>query len=80
MAQAHVWHEDVTDEDWMEGHGESGFFWDDAEDHGGFDRNTPCGPFEKREQAVQDATKCFGQEPTIIEGKPERYEDHFDHK
>lgn len=63
MPQAHIWHE------------KEGYFWDDAEDHGGFDRNVPSGPFATHELAVQDATECFGETPAILDGKPFRYGD-----
>ena len=64
MPQAHIWHE--------EGH-EEGYFWDDAEDHGGFDRNVPCGPFATYELALKDAKVLFPDELTVLEGKPHRY-------
>lgn len=40
--------------------GKPGFYWDDAEDHGGFDRNVPCGPFPNRMVAQADAAVCCG--------------------
>jgi len=55
---------------WQE---ETKFFWDDAEDHGGFDRNVPCGPFDSRKEAIIDVASLFRVKPEVIEGKPERY-------
>ena len=66
MPEAYVWHETNDDQ-------ETGYFWDDAEDHGGFDRNVPCGPFDTHDLAVQDAIECFRETPTVLEGKPHRY-------
>lgn len=66
MPEAHVWHETNDDQ-------ETGYFWDDAEDHGGFDRNVPCGPFETRELAIQDAKAVFTDGLTVLDGKPFRY-------
>ena len=31
------------------------YFWDDSEDHGGFDRCVPSGPFETQGAAITDA-------------------------
>lgn len=60
---------------WYDEHHEDGpgWFWDDAEDHGGFDRNVSCGPFASRDEAIQDANEIFGN-AEVIDGKPERYE------
>ena len=55
----HIWYND-------------GWYWDDAEDHGGYDRNTPCGPFNARRLAIADAEEVATIEE-IIEGKPTRY-------
>jgi hypothetical protein len=49
------------------------WFWDDAEDHGGFDRNVPSGPFASRDEAIQDANEIFG-DAEVVDGKPDRYE------
>jgi hypothetical protein len=58
--RVHIWEES------------DGFYWDDAEDHGGYDRNVPCGPFSSEERAVLDACSvCDLIE--IIDGKPWRY-------
>ena len=58
----HVW---KTDKGWM---------WDDAEDHGGYDRNIPCGPFPQRQNAIDDAAKCGNVTiEEVIEGEPLRY-------
>lgn len=56
---------------WTEG-GE--YFWDDSEDHGGFDRNVPSGPFTSYGDAVSDAKEIW---PVVkVEPyKPARYED-----
>jgi len=51
---------------------DDGHYWDDSEDHGGFDRNVPSGPFDTREAATQDAKELFGN-ITIVDGKPSRY-------
>jgi hypothetical protein len=58
----HVWHEDGR------------FFWDDAEDHGGFDRNVPCGPFPSRESAIEDAQQLFPANVHVFDFKPPRYD------
>ena len=58
----HVWEED------------RGWYWDDAEDPGGSDRNVPCGPFADRDEAIRDAEQCFRHSVTVSEGKPTRYE------
>lgn len=63
MARAHIWFENDC------------YFWDDAEDHGGFDRNVPTGPFDTRERAVADARVVFGQGVDLVEGRPPRYDE-----
>lgn len=53
------------------------YFWDDAEDHGGFDRNSPTGPFHDEASAIDDAASCFGIQSTqfaeIHRDLPDRY-------
>lgn len=50
------------------------WFWDDAEDHGGFDRCIPSGPFDTRTAAIDDALDVFGAESLRINwGMPEHY-------
>ena len=64
MAQAHIW---------TEGDGaRAAYFWDDAEDHGGFDRNSPTGPFGSYDETLHDAQSVFGSDVEIIDGKPPR--------
>jgi hypothetical protein len=41
----HVWHDSEA----------KGWLWDDAEDHGGYDRCVPCGPFASEDDAERDA-------------------------
>lgn len=59
---------------WSDG---GAFYWDDAEDHGGFDRNSPTGPFHDEARAIEDAAACFGIEATqfaeINRDPPDRY-------
>ena len=53
-----------------------GFAWDDAEDHGGFDRVSPQGYFHTRAAAMQDAREAFPNDSIEFEdGKPEHYLD-----
>ena len=52
------------------------WFWDTAEDSGGFDRLVPTGPFQSRQLCIRDVREAFfdtGQPITLLEGKPERY-------
>jgi hypothetical protein len=51
------------------------WYWDDAEDHGGFDRNVPCGPFLSRDATIADAAEVFGPDVLVQDGKPGRYDD-----
>src|ERR1700722_11594390 len=37
-----------------------GWYWDDAEDHGGFDRVSPQGPFNGFDDAKADAVSNLG--------------------
>jgi hypothetical protein len=53
--------------------GSGGFLWDDAEDHGGFDSNVPCGPFPEYLECVQDAEMVYRGKVTVVAGQPERY-------
>ena len=52
------------------------WFWDDADDHGGFDRNVPCGPFPAKHAAIADANTISPNAPVrlVINYKPPRYE------
>jgi hypothetical protein len=64
MPAIHLWEEDLL------------WFWDDAEDHGGFDRNVATGPFASDIAALADAQACMGSEDLeVISGKPPRYTD-----
>lgn len=56
---------------WNEG---ESFFWDDAEDHGGFDRISPNGPFADRESAKADAVTAYGS-VKVEAGPPDHYAD-----
>lgn len=56
---------------WNEG---ESFFWDDAEDHGGFDRISPNGPFHTRAAAKHDAELVYGA-VTVEDGPPAHYAD-----
>lgn len=50
-----------------------GYFWDDSEDHGGFDRCIPNGPHSSVKVCLQDAANCFdcSQECLAVEeGNP----------
>lgn len=51
------------------------WFWDDAENHGGFDACVPSGPFDTEDGALKDAADCFGSEiDEIITGEmPSHY-------
>lgn len=62
----HVWHID----------GE-GWFWDDAEDHGGYDRCVPCGPFRARIDALKDAESICGVYD-VEDGPPLHYPDDWE--
>lgn len=48
------------------------WFWDDAEDHGGFDRISPMGPFHSREDAVADV-RAIWTCAEIADGYPDHY-------
>lgn len=50
------------------------WYWDDAEDHGGFDAISPMGPFDSRRAAMADAQHMFGQ--CVVawqDGEPSHY-------
>jgi hypothetical protein len=52
------------------------WFWDTAEDSGGFGYTVPTGPFTSRQLCIKDAREVFldiGQPITLLEGKPARY-------
>jgi hypothetical protein len=51
------------------------WFWDTAEDSGGFDRLVPTGPFRSRQLCIKDVREAFfdTDQITLLEGKPERY-------
>lgn len=50
------------------------WYWDDAEDHGGFDRCKPAGPFDTEVKAIKDASALFGAESMLVAyQKPEHY-------
>lgn len=49
-----------------------GWFWDDAEDHGGYDRISPMGPFESRGAASDNAREIFST-IEVIDGYPDHY-------
>jgi hypothetical protein len=55
---------------WNEG---ESFFWDDAEDHGGFDRCSPHGAFATRGAACEDARVILSPFPVIFEDGPPSY-------
>jgi hypothetical protein len=61
MDAVHIWEEN----------GE--WYWDDAEDHGGFDRCVPSGPFPNRLAAIIAADPQHG-DIEIREGKPPHYD------
>lgn len=67
MAAIHIWQEDG---DW---------YWDDAEDHGGFDRCVPSGPFATETNAYLDASSLFGsaidEDDVHYGSKPTHYPD-----
>ena len=55
------------------------WYWDDAEDHGGFDRNVPSGPFDAELAALEDAASSFNTpasefDEIIKDEQPPRYE------
>jgi hypothetical protein len=50
MATVHIWHDSAR----------QGWLWDDAEDHGGYDRCIPCGPFHSQGEAWRDANDGMG--------------------
>ena len=52
---------------------QSQWFWDDAEDHGGFDRISPQGPFYSMDSARADAIARFPFPIEFKDGKPEHY-------
>lgn len=54
---------------WNEG---GKWFWDDSEDHGGFDRISPMGPFETERAAREDA-RAFSPTCSFEGGKPLHY-------
>lgn len=55
------------------------WFWDDAEDHGGFDRISPMGPHTSKQSAMDHATQCFnGMRLTFEDGKPDHYGPEYD--
>lgn len=47
MASIHIWQED------------DGCYWDDAENHGGFDAAVQMGPFKTKLVALLDACSVF---------------------
>lgn len=62
MARAfHVWH------------GPRGWYWDDAEDHGGYDRMSPNGPHPWASAAEADARKVLGSDAEAFPGMPGYY-------
>lgn len=55
-------------------HTDTGWLWDDAEDHGGFDRISPQGPHASRADAEADARARFaGQAVEIVDQEPAHY-------
>lgn len=57
-------------------HTEAGWVWDDSEDHGGFDRCVPMGPFNTEEAAMLDGKNTFPDNPVSFRrSKPDHYED-----
>lgn len=55
-----------------------GWLWDDAEDHGGFDRVSPKGPFASEQEAKQDAADFFKTNVDnleVINRRPDYYPD-----
>ena len=61
------WHREDEDES------KQGWYWDDSEDHGGFDRISPNGPHPTAEAAKRDAQKTFNATVTMIGGQPNHY-------
>ncbi len=51
------------------------WWWDDVEDHGGYDRNVACGPFESREAAEASARALCDDwaNAEAVDGEPWRY-------
>lgn len=49
-----------------------GWYWDDAEDHGGFDRASPNGPCGSKCEAQADAENLLGP-CTWFDGTPGHY-------
>lgn len=53
------------------------WYWDDSEDHGGFDRISPDGP-HKTEQDARESARWFSPECEIEAGPPLHYVDAMD--
>ena len=52
-----------------------GWYWDDAEDHGGYDRISPNGPYASKVEAAKNAEFCYGGQIEIVYGqRPDYYE------
>lgn len=53
----------------------TGWYWDDSEDHGGFDRISPMGPHASASAAQDDARICFADDTLqFIDGaRPAHY-------
>ena len=54
-----------------------GWFWDDSEDHGGFDRISPNGPFEDCLTAMDNAQETFNQSIEFLDEKPYYYPENI---
>lgn len=55
---------------------DTGWVWDDSEDHGGFDRCVPRGPFDTEEEAMLDAKSTFPKNAVSFRrSKPDHYHD-----
>ena len=63
MAKAYVWQEDDS------------WYWDDAENHGGFDACVPTGPFTTKSNALNDIIYVLGDsiDDIVIGEKPTHY-------
>lgn len=57
-----IWHEEGK-----------GWRWDDAEDHGGYDRISPSELFPTRELAEADARDSFDMDVVFEDKKPDHY-------
>lgn len=55
--QVCVWHHDGGEIDGLEY--DPGWYWDDSEDHGGYDRISPMGPYEDVTTVLGDASSVF---------------------